>query len=66
MLSELHITNLAVIEDATIELDDRLNCFTGETGAGKSLVIGAFELLLGLRAQKKGASAGCSSCATRS
>lgn len=49
MLSELHITNLAVIEDATIELDDRLNCFTGETGAGKSLVIGAFELLLGLR-----------------
>ena len=49
MLRELHISNLAVIEDARIELDDGLNCFTGQTGAGKSLVLGAFEILLGLR-----------------
>lgn len=49
MLRELHISNLAVIEDATIELGEGLNCFTGQTGAGKSLVIGAFELLLGQR-----------------
>ena len=49
MLRELHICNLAVIEDATIEFGAGLNCFTGETGAGKSLVIGAFELLVGLR-----------------
>lgn len=49
MLRELHISNLAVIEDARIELADGLNCFTGQTGAGKSLVIGAFEILLGLR-----------------
>ncbi len=49
MLRELHITNLAVIADARIELDPRLNCFTGATGAGKSLVIGALEVLLGLR-----------------
>jgi DNA repair protein RecN (Recombination protein N) len=49
MLRELHISNLAVIADARIELDSRLNCFTGATGAGKSLVIGAVELLLGLR-----------------
>ncbi|MBI1375492.1 MAG: DNA repair protein RecN [Phycisphaera sp.] len=49
MLRELHISNLAVIEDAAIELREGLNCFTGQTGAGKSLVIGAFELLLGLR-----------------
>jgi DNA repair protein RecN (Recombination protein N) len=49
MLRELHISNLAVIEDATVELTDGLNVFTGQTGAGKSLLIGAFELLLGLR-----------------
>lgn len=49
MLRELHISNLAVIEDATVELTEGLNVFTGETGAGKSLLIGAFELLLGLR-----------------
>jgi len=49
MLRELHISNLAVIRDARIELDHGFNCFTGATGAGKSLVIGAIELLLGLR-----------------
>jgi DNA repair protein RecN (Recombination protein N) len=49
MLRELHISNLAVISDARIELATGLNCFTGATGAGKSLVIGAIEVLLGLR-----------------
>jgi DNA repair protein RecN (Recombination protein N) len=49
MLRELHISNLAVISDARIELGAGLNCFTGATGAGKSLVIGALEVLLGLR-----------------
>src|SRR5687768_7478745 len=49
MLRELHISNLAVISDARIELHAGLNCFTGATGAGKSLVIGALEVLLGLR-----------------
>ena len=49
MLRELHISNLAVIQDMTIDLASGLNCFTGQTGAGKSLIIGAFELLLGLR-----------------
>jgi DNA repair protein RecN (Recombination protein N) len=49
MLRELHISNLAVIEDVTVEFSSGLNCFTGQTGAGKSLIIGAFELLLGLR-----------------
>ncbi len=49
MLRELHISNLAVIADARIELHPGLNCFTGATGAGKSLVIGAIEVLLGLR-----------------
>jgi len=49
LLRELHITNLALIEDLTVELTEGLNAFTGQTGAGKSLILGAFELLLGLR-----------------
>ena len=49
MLRELHISNLAVIADARVELSPGLNCFTGATGAGKSLVIGAIEVLLGMR-----------------
>jgi DNA repair protein RecN (Recombination protein N) len=49
MLRELHISNLAVIADATLELGEGLNVFTGQTGAGKSLVIGAVEALIGLR-----------------
>jgi DNA repair protein RecN (Recombination protein N) len=49
MLRELHISNLAVIEEAHLHFHEGLNCFTGETGAGKSLVLGAFEILLGLR-----------------
>ena len=49
MLRELHINNLAVIADARVELAGGLNCFTGATGAGKSLVIGAIEVLLGMR-----------------
>lgn len=50
MLRELHIKNLALIEDATVEAAAGLNVFTGATGAGKSLVLGALELLLGGRA----------------
>jgi len=49
VLRELHISNLAVIEDLTVEFDSGLNVFTGQTGAGKSLILGAFEALLGLR-----------------
>jgi DNA repair protein RecN (Recombination protein N) len=49
VLRELHIQNLAVIQDITVELHPGFNCFTGQTGAGKSLVIGALEILLGLR-----------------
>lgn len=49
MLRELHIANLALIEDVRLEFLEGLNCFTGQTGAGKSLIMGAFSLLLGLR-----------------
>ena len=49
MLRELHISNLAIIENIDIDLAAGLNVFTGQTGAGKSLILGAMELLLGLR-----------------
>jgi len=49
MLRELHISNLAIISDARVDFAPGLNCFTGATGAGKSLIIGAIEILLGLR-----------------
>ena len=52
MLKELHIENLAVIEKATIELGDKLNVFTGETGAGKSILIGGINAILGQRVTK--------------
>lgn len=41
MLSLLHIENIAVIEQAEIQFDDGFNVLTGETGAGKSIVIDA-------------------------
>lgn len=50
MLRELHISNLAIIEDLRLVLTPGLNVFTGQTGAGKSLILGAFEMLLGRRA----------------
>lgn len=49
MLRELHIQNMAIIEQVDIELACGLNVFTGQTGAGKSLILGSLELLLGLR-----------------
>ena len=52
MLKELHIENLAVIENATVALGPRLNVFTGETGAGKSILIGGINAVLGRRVTK--------------
>ena len=52
MLTQLHIQNLAVIHNTTINLTPGLNTFTGETGAGKSLILSAFEILLGLKKSK--------------
>jgi DNA repair protein RecN (Recombination protein N) len=50
MLNELRIENLAVIERLTVSLEPGLNVLTGETGAGKSILVGALSLLLGERA----------------
>ncbi|MFW6040000.1 MAG: DNA repair protein RecN [Gemmatimonadota bacterium] len=50
MLKELRVRNYAVIEDVRLEFGPGLTVLTGETGAGKSLVVGALSLLLGERA----------------
>ena len=50
MLMELRIENVAVIERLSLRLEPGLNVLTGETGAGKSIVVGALSLLLGERA----------------
>lgn len=53
MLSELYIENLAVIEKTDIQLKNGLNVFTGETGAGKSIVIDAINAVLGQRSNRE-------------
>ena len=50
MLHKLHIRNYAIIEDLTIDFSEGLNIITGETGAGKSILMGALNLILGQRA----------------
>nr|MDQ2725602.1 AAA family ATPase [Actinomycetota bacterium] len=50
MLSELHVSNLGVIDDVTVLLGPGMTALTGETGAGKTLLVEAVELLLGGRA----------------
>ena len=52
MLKELNIENLAVIEKATISFCDKFNVFSGETGAGKSILIGGINAVLGARTDK--------------
>lgn len=49
MLAELSIKNFAIIEELTLNFDDGLTVFTGETGAGKSIIIDAINLLSGGR-----------------
>ncbi|HEY3856259.1 MAG TPA: DNA repair protein RecN [Verrucomicrobiae bacterium] len=63
MLSTLRIKNLALVSDLTLQLQPGYNAVTGETGAGKSIVIGALQLLLGERADRTLIRAGCDSCA---
>ena len=53
MLNELHIENIAVIEKADIEFGAGLNVLTGETGAGKSIVIDSIAAVLGERVSRE-------------
>ncbi|MCQ2393652.1 MAG: DNA repair protein RecN [Kiritimatiellae bacterium] len=50
MLTRLSVRNLAIVESADVEFGEGLNVVTGETGAGKSVLMGALELVLGARA----------------
>lgn len=63
MLTTLRIKNLALVADLTLELRPGCNVITGETGAGKSIIIGALNLVLGERADRTLIRAGADSCA---
>uniref|UniRef100_UPI000A60FD50 AAA family ATPase n=1 Tax=Clostridium sp. NkU-1 TaxID=1095009 RepID=UPI000A60FD50 len=52
MLSELHVKNLALIEKADVEFGQGFNVLTGETGAGKSIIIGSVTIAWGARRQR--------------
>src|SRR5437660_8352608 len=62
MLTILRIKNLALVDDLTLELQPGYNVITGETGAGKSILIGALNLVLGERADRTHIRSGCESC----
>jgi len=63
MLTTLRIKNLALVADLTLELRPGYNVITGETGAGKSILIGALNLALGERADRTLIRSGADSCA---
>ena len=52
MLRSLHVKNLALIRETEVEFGEGLNILTGETGAGKSLLIGSVNLALGGKFEK--------------
>ena len=53
MLKRLHIRNYALIDELDIDFSKNLTIITGETGAGKSIVLGALGLIMGERAESK-------------
>ena len=53
MLSTLDIKHFALIESASLDLEPGFNCITGETGAGKSLLLGAIEAITGKQANRE-------------
>lgn len=53
MLKNIHLKNLALIEEADIDLKEGLNIMTGETGSGKSIIIGSVNIALGEKANKQ-------------
>lgn len=62
MIRNLHIENYALIEALDLELHEGFSVITGETGAGKSIILGAIGLLLGQRADLKAIKAGAKRC----
>lgn len=62
MIEWLSIKNLALVDKLEVELSDGFNVITGETGAGKSVILGAINLLLGERAEKSVIRTGTDKC----
>src|SRR6476620_9367999 len=65
MLTTLRIRNLALVAELGLELEPGYNVITGETGAGKSILIGALNLLLGEHADCTLISSGSDSCTVK-
>ena len=61
MLVSLHVRNLALIEETEVFFQPGLNILTGETGAGKSVILGSVALALGAKADRDG----CGICVDR-
>ena len=53
MITTLHIKNIGIIDDLSVELNNGFNVFTGETGAGKTLIIDAINIISGGRFSKE-------------
>ena len=53
MLTCIHVRNMGLIDEVTLELDPRLNIFSGETGAGKSMLIDSIQFAIGNRTSKQ-------------
>lgn len=62
MLKHLYISNYALIDQLDVDFDTGFSVITGETGAGKSIILGAIGLLLGQRADSKSVKTGCQKC----
>ena len=62
MLKQLYIKNFTLIDELDIQLFPGFSVITGETGAGKSIILGALSLLLGQRADSKSIKSGCDRC----
>ncbi len=52
MLAQIRVQNIALMDEVTVDLEEQLNILTGETGAGKSILLGAINLALGGRSSK--------------
>jgi DNA repair ATPase RecN len=62
MLKHLHIQNYALISHLDIDFENGFSVLTGETGAGKSIILGALALVLGARAESKAITDGEDKC----
>ena len=59
MLLNLHVKNFALIDEIDIDFNEGLNILTGETGAGKSVILGSLNIAMGAKAEKDIIRTGC-------